>query len=258
MSVDNFCLENCPNKNSKDKYIIMESNYSSKIEYMEIINDNNLNFYKDNLVCLICKDLLYPPVSLTCGHSFCSNCLKNCEENNFLNNCPMCRSEIYDNNFKTNIVIKNIVDQVNCNCPLKCNWNGKLENINEHLKNCDNRVILCKWCKDPMEYKYLDNHLKEYCNYRVTKCLKCNRKGPYRYLNEHTKNCNTIKKTRPTKLCKLCKYKVPKNKFINHLKLCKKNFIKCKSCNKILNKNRLKYHSLIRHNVKDSKIKIKN
>ena len=31
--------------------------------------------FEDELTCVICLDLLYQPVSIQCGHTFCKKCL---------------------------------------------------------------------------------------------------------------------------------------------------------------------------------------
>ena len=44
---------------------------------------------QSDLQCAICHDLLYPPVSLHCGHSFCQDCLEWWWNNS--QTCPSCR-----------------------------------------------------------------------------------------------------------------------------------------------------------------------
>ncbi|XP_029609543.1 tripartite motif-containing protein 16-like isoform X3 [Salmo trutta] len=49
---------------------------------------------QDQFCCSICLDLLKEPVTINCGHSYCSNCIEDCwdkDDPKGVYNCPQCR-----------------------------------------------------------------------------------------------------------------------------------------------------------------------
>lgn len=57
--------------------------------------------------CLICKDFLKAPVSTSCNHTFCSQCIR--EHLLKENLCPLCKSEQFESNLKRDILLEEIV-----------------------------------------------------------------------------------------------------------------------------------------------------
>ncbi|KAM4664051.1 LON peptidase N-terminal domain and RING finger protein 3 [Discoglossus pictus] len=60
------------------------------------------------LTCLDCQGLLYEPVSMPCGHTFCKKCL---ESSKVRGQCPMCRvtQEGAEQSYRVNVVLSNIL-----------------------------------------------------------------------------------------------------------------------------------------------------
>lgn len=44
--------------------------------------------------CSLCTGIVYEPVTITCGHSFCSPCLKRAFDHS--QTCPVCRTILYE------------------------------------------------------------------------------------------------------------------------------------------------------------------
>ncbi|KAM9221771.1 tripartite motif-containing protein 43-like [Dugong dugon] len=65
------------------------------------------------LTCFICLNYLTDPITIGCGHSFCRPCLcLSWEEAETPAHCPLCRETSVQTEFKTNILVKNLVSLV--------------------------------------------------------------------------------------------------------------------------------------------------
>jgi len=62
------------------------------------------------LECAICSDILFHPVSINCGHSFCKNCLLTALTSK--PQCPLCKTPclIQEKSLKENVTLKSIVE----------------------------------------------------------------------------------------------------------------------------------------------------
>lgn len=58
------------------------------------------------LRCLVCKDFLKSPVLTTCGHVFCSLCIRRSVSNT--SKCPLCSKEIYESGLKKILLLDGI------------------------------------------------------------------------------------------------------------------------------------------------------
>ncbi|KAJ0032841.1 hypothetical protein NQD34_002922 [Periophthalmus magnuspinnatus] len=63
---------------------------------------------KDFLTCPVCLDTFKEPVSLTCHHSFCSNCLQEYWDKNSTRNCPVCRRKSSKEHLDVNFALKEL------------------------------------------------------------------------------------------------------------------------------------------------------
>lgn len=61
----------------------------------------------DVLLCGICTGILYDPITVPCGHSFCKLCLEKQEANK----CERCDSLFPYSPFKTNVILQDVLEK---------------------------------------------------------------------------------------------------------------------------------------------------
>uniref|UniRef100_A0AAZ1X0T5 RING-type domain-containing protein n=1 Tax=Oreochromis aureus TaxID=47969 RepID=A0AAZ1X0T5_OREAU len=62
------------------------------------------------LSCHVCSETFRDPVSLSCGHSFCSSCLQKFWEQTKNKNCPICKGKSSKNVLFVNFALKQLAD----------------------------------------------------------------------------------------------------------------------------------------------------
>jgi hypothetical protein len=122
----------------------------SETEKIFITNKSNLssNYFIDNkdisiFECAICNDIPNPHFCyelVCCGHLFCEDCLSKWFKEKQI--CPICKKTIenHTNLLKkikdNNKIVFRIMNKLNIKCPYNCNWNGKWEELENHLNFC--------------------------------------------------------------------------------------------------------------------------
>ena len=89
------------------------------------------------LTCSICQDIFDNPFRITCGHTFCKNCLNQWERKSHTNLCPLCR-EYYEKSYSgKDLVAQSIINDAIVTCIYKgCPWKDKLSNLTNHIQSC--------------------------------------------------------------------------------------------------------------------------
>lgn len=87
------------------------------------------------LFCIICSEVFDDPKRLTCGHTFCNNCISTWIKTS--RTCPVCRRPCRKNNLGLDLIARNVVNDLEVICPNKgCPWTGKLADAVDHEKSC--------------------------------------------------------------------------------------------------------------------------
>ena len=154
-------------------YKLNISYFSNKIQ-KSLLSSNGqikkqIKNYINQLMCSICQSILQNPITTSCGHNFCNVCFKALTEEKNVK-CPNCRFnlEIKEKekqnkiNTKANRNLKEILNSF-FECPYNgCQKKTKLQNLMEHIENCNYKFILCpnkKCLQDLREYQLQSKHV---------------------------------------------------------------------------------------------------
>ena len=152
----------------------------------------------DRCMCKICQ--LPSRDAYMTGHccrglTICKTCLNRWQKNAGNRKCPVCRKE--QGGFNKNYPIEREVNSLHIYCTNKekgCEWQGELNDINNHLNNskgCMFAVVKCSnKCGKMMQRRYLIIHVKTKCPRRKVNCQYCHDTGEYRFIEGwHKKEC---------------------------------------------------------------------
>ncbi|GAB1607489.1 E3 ubiquitin-protein ligase LNX-like isoform X1 [Argonauta hians] len=122
----------------------------------------------DDLMCHICLQPLVNPIDTKCGHTFCTQCLKNYLKVQSM--CPVDRIPLSHKDCQqSSVLVRRLLDKLLVVCP----------NI--------------EYCEDVLPRSELEAHLLHRCRGAVTKCIKsslgCVFQGPRSAIHSHLWEC---------------------------------------------------------------------
>ena len=141
----------------------------------------------EELKCPICLELVNQPVSTSCEHLFCKNCIKD------QHTCPTCRKRILGTTPDVGSAKVWKTFKVKCpNTEQGCEWEGPLGDVEEHLeKKCQQQMVACpNRCGEKKKRELLQNHTEHDCPNRRYTCPHCDHVGVYKDVTTvHYANC---------------------------------------------------------------------
>ena len=186
----------------------------------------------DRLICKIChlpsRD---PYLSVCCGHVFCKSYLDNVKKGSTTSNvCPICRDEEFVTfpQKEANREIRSL--HIHCtNKEIGCEWQGELNNINNHLGNsngCQFEEVKCSnECGKMIQRQYLTGHVETECPCRKVNCQYCHNSGGRQFIEgQHKEECPKLPLPCPNK-CEV--WNVPREDMEAHRKECPLEMIQC-------------------------------
>ena len=151
----------------------------------------------DRLVCKLCLfPSRVPYLSACCGHLFCKYCLHYMKNTSaIIYGCPICR----DTEFVTlpNKQAEREIKSLRVYCTNKekgCEWQGELNDIDNHLRNSDGcqfeEVKCSNECGKMIERQYLTSHVETECPRRKVNCQYCHDTGEHQFIEgQHKEEC---------------------------------------------------------------------
>ena len=174
------------------KLNIDNNNYSNL--YIPSLFTNNYDEIRE-YICPICSNLFDEPTMELCGcHKiYCKNCLLDYLSKND-NKCPFSKKVIKIEPQFVPVIFHTInFFEIKCrNYKYGCVWKGKCGKYKEHLiKYCLKEYIKClnNGCDEFIMKENMNNHLKE-CKYRYILCKLCRSKVQYIDKKKHEEICN--------------------------------------------------------------------
>ena len=232
--------ENCDNYyfNSINNNIISSFPDSFSEYIFKNINEKEINNYK----CISCDQIpLFPKVLKPINNEkkenrnkiVCNKCYLRINQNESL-----FKEYLLDR--QSSNIVKQIIGNYKVSClNLECDWEGKLSQLNIHMKKeCKYQPVKCpnKECKLILLRKELNYHLI-HCYYDESikiKCNFCKKEIRKRNIEEHFEECPEIL----IDCDKNCGKKIKRKDLVQHKLVCFENIMKCKfwifGCKKLI------------------------
>ncbi|XP_065902755.1 TNF receptor-associated factor 5-like [Dysidea avara] len=185
----------------------------------------------DRLVCNICQ---FPcrdsHLSVCCGQMFCKSCLDGSRKATITNACSFCQEKEFITfpNKQADREIKSL--HVMCtNKERGCEWQGKLNDINNHLGNndgCQFEDVKCSnECGKVLQRQHLTSHVETECPHCKISCQYCHITGEHQFIEgEHKEQCPKLPLPCPNK-CEVVT--VPREDIEAHRKRCPLEMVQC-------------------------------
>ncbi|KAM8872973.1 TNF receptor-associated factor 2-like isoform 2-T2 [Synchiropus picturatus] len=206
----------------------MESN---KPGYNKKILGNKL---EDKHLCNCCHNILRRPVQAQCGHRFCSYCF-NRTVSNGPQKCGACiKEDIFEE--PTSILkqgcafpdnaVRREVESLSAACVNEsCSWTGSIKEFEQtHEGKCEFLIIPCPSCKERIRFSEQERHNERECPERTLNCKYCKEPFHFKNIKAHDEICPKY-----PMICEGCaKKKIPREKYVDHIKFCSKFRTPCR------------------------------
>ncbi|TSV94886.1 TNF receptor-associated factor 2 [Bagarius yarrelli] len=182
------------------------------------------NKLEEKHLCNICQKILRRPFQAQCGHRFCSYCFN--------------KSAFPDN------AAKREVEALEAVCINEgCGWTGTIKEYEAtHEGQCDFMIIPCPSCKELLRANELERHNERECPERTLNCKYCKEPFHFKNIKAHDEICPKY-----PMICEGCaKKKIPREKYVDHIKLCTKFRTPCRfhvvGCDMSVEKEKIHEH----------------
>uniref|UniRef100_H3CZ24 TNF receptor-associated factor n=1 Tax=Tetraodon nigroviridis TaxID=99883 RepID=H3CZ24_TETNG len=203
-------------------------------------------------LCKSCQKVLRRPLQAQCGHRFCCFCFRK-----IVSAGPQtCRACISEDLFEEPASIlksggafpdnaaRREVEALAAVCPNEgCTWTGTIKEFEaRHEDSCDFMIILCPSCKELMRANEQERHNERECPERTLNCKYCKEAFQLKSIKAHDEICPKY-----PMMCEGCsRRKIPREKYVDHIKYCSKFKSPCRfhvvGCNIKVEKEKIHEH----------------
>lgn len=192
------------------------------------------NKLEDKHLCNCCHNILRRPFQAQCGHRFCSYCF-----NRTVSNGPQkCNACIKEDIFEepTSILkqgcafpdnaVRREVEHLSAVCVNEsCTWKGTIKDYElNHEGKCEFMIIPCPSCKEHIRFNEQERHNERECPERTLNCKYCKEPFHFKNIKAHDEICPKY-----PMICEGCaKKKIPREKYVDHIKFCSKFRTPCR------------------------------
>ncbi|XP_077601178.1 TNF receptor-associated factor 2-like isoform X2 [Stigmatopora nigra] len=176
------------------------------------------NSLEDKHLCNSCLKILRRPLQAQCGHRFCSFCFNKIVSSG-PEKCDACiKEDLFEE--PTSILkqggafpdnaARREVEAMAAVCPNEgCTWTGTVKDFElSHEGNCDFAIILCPSCKELMRANEQERHDERECPERTLNCKYCKEPFLLKNIKAHDEICPKY-----PMICEGCaKKKIPREK----------------------------------------------
>ncbi|XP_078350685.1 RING finger protein 151-like [Oculina patagonica] len=177
-----------------------------------------------DLICGICLGVFNKPVTCPDGHSFCQECITRVQVND--SRCPADRSPL-SGTFIRILAVEGMIGRKIMRCPSSvtlpggCSWSGPRSTLENHLPQCDMKVVECPFkgrgCILRAYRRDLAQHLP-ICPSRTVNCPSCGSDIPHVSQTAHDNECAGKLVSCPND----CGSQVARNKMLSHFRMHKR------------------------------------
>jgi hypothetical protein len=206
------------------------------LDSQNVVNQDYYKEIKDNIICSICKGILYNPVQCSkCQNCFCKKCIDKWKQVN--NKCPF---KCEKNSYQSNRFITNILSKLIFQCKNGCNAEIEYDKIKKHYtEECPKIDYKKAYFHLLKKYKELSstttikkfpmNHIHDLKSLKLNEKHVCDICAKNIEKDQHCFSCIQCN----LYLCDTCSVQLYTTKIKhrhNNILLIKKNLIKCSIC----------------------------
>ncbi|KAL4473590.1 hypothetical protein ABPG74_022454 [Tetrahymena malaccensis] len=235
------------------------------IEIEDIINQEELKNFLDDLKCPICINVIEDPKTcINCEANFCAQCIQKWVSHQGQKQCPCCRDQgqerfLHPNKINNRFsirqyeehrnqdnyvacpkIFKKILSTIQITCHNKgCDTIIKYDERLGHVKVCMYQLRNCSnnQCQEKVTLLTEPEHIKV-CEYRKVPCKYCQQQICFQDMIFHEDFCPENKKK-----CPDCKIEYQIQRIDEHEKVCPYKKILCKICNNHFYQKNFSYHT---------------